>query len=131
MKKTLCFALVALILSSCNYTTYNMNRGELKIAKKDTYNVYYSTITPNGVKAKVSYVDKDGKDHEEKFDGGRWEKLVQLPSKTAVIFKVDTKLPKTTPNSQLITNIKVDNAVVSEQIQTGKDVKYRFAFKLP
>ena len=132
MRKIILFALIAFVISSCAYTTYNMNRGELKIAKKATYAVNYTTIVPNGVPATISYTDKDGSQQKNEFAaGGRWEKAIDMPSGTAIEFHVDVTLPKTDPAGRLVTNVKVDNKIVSEQIQTGKKVKYRFAFKLP
>ncbi|MBD1394875.1 hypothetical protein [Mucilaginibacter glaciei] len=94
-----------------------MNRGELKIAKKATYTVNYTTLIPNGTPAEISYTDKDGAQHTDKYaTGGRWEKVIEMPSGTAIKFHVDVTLPKTEPAGRLVTTIKVDNKVVSEQI---------------
>lgn len=131
MKKILYFFVIALITSSCSYTVYNMNRGELKIAKKDTYKVNYVTNIPPGTTATITYINKNNTTHTEELYKGSLNKTVELPSGSAVKFTVDVKLPQTDPVSKLETFVKVDGEIVSEQIQTGKGVKYRFEFKLP
>ena len=131
MKNAIYLVFVAFILSSCNYTIYDMNKGELKIAKKVSYQVNYVTIVPNNTKAGITYTDKDNKQHTEQHAGGRWEKTIELPSGTSVKFEVKTKLAKTDPPGNLVTTIKVDGETVSEEVQTGKNVTYAFGFKLP
>jgi hypothetical protein len=132
MKNTAAYLIMmALIWSSCSYTVYDMSRGELKIARKASYQVNYVTIAPNDTKVEVTYTDKDSKQHTEQFNGGRWDKTIELPSKQSVVFKVKTKLAKTSPVSNLVTTIRVDGAPVSEEVQTGKNVTYTFGFKLP
>jgi hypothetical protein len=131
MKNTIYLAFITLILSSCNFTIYDMNKGELKISRKASYQVNYVTIAPNDTKVEITYTDKDSKQHTEQFAGGRWDKTVELPSKQSVVFKVKTKLAKTSPVSNLATTIKVDGTPVSEEVQTGKNVTYAFGFKLP
>ena len=131
MKNTVYLAFITFILGSCNITKYDMNKGELKIARKASYQVNYVTIAPNYTKVEVTYTDKDSKQHTEEFNGGRWDKTIELPSKQSVVFKVKTKLAKTVPGSNLVTTIKVDGTPVSEEVQTGKNVTYAFGFKLP
>ena len=131
MKKLLYLTLIALIVSSCSYTVYDMNRGPLKITPKTTYLVEYMTDIPAGTTATITYINKGNVKYIEQKYTGKFDKTIELPSGQNIKFTVDVKLPKTTPASRLSTFIKVDGEIVSEQIQTGKNVKYRFAFKLP
>jgi len=132
MKNIIFLTLLAFVMSSCTYTVYDMNRGELKIPKKATYTVNYTTIIPNGTPAKIAYTDKDGKQQADEYPlGGRWEKVVEVPSGVEVKFHVDVRLPKTEPAGRLVTTIKVNGETVSEETQSGKKVLYRFGFKLP
>jgi hypothetical protein len=131
MKKFLMFCTLALVISSCSYTVYDMNKGELKIAKKDSYLVHYSTTVPSGTSAKIVYTDLDNANVEIDNVSGKWEKSIDLRSGQDVVFKVDVKLPQTTPRPQLVTVITVDGEKVSEETQSGKNANYRFGFKLP
>lgn len=131
MKKFLLFSVVALIVSSCSYTVYDMAKGKLGIAPKATYTVNYHTEIPAGTTATISYTDADNTRHTEKEYKGKLDKTVMLPSGQDVKLTVDVNLPKTNPASQLVTTIKVDDDVVDTKTQTGKKVLYRFEFKLP
>jgi len=131
MKKYLYLFLLAIVTSSCTYTIYDMNRGELKIPHKDSYQVQYMADIPAGTTATITYRGENNVKYIEEAYKGKLDKVFTLPSGQDVKFTVDVKLPKTTPASKLSTFIKVDGEIVSEQIQTGKNVKYRFEFKLP
>lgn len=131
MKKILYLFLLTIIASSCSYTVYDMSRGELKIARKDTYKVEYMADVPAGTTATITYRGENNVKYIEEAYQGKLDKVVTLPSGQNVKFTVDVKLPKTTPASKLTTFVKVDGEIISEQIQTGKNVKYRFEFKLP
>jgi hypothetical protein len=131
MKNLLCFCVLAFIFSGCSYTVYDMNKGELKIAKKASYLVKYTTDIPAGTTAEISYTDLNNTIQKVKDATGKWEKAIELPSGQDIKFRVDVKLPQTNPASKLITSETVDGVVVDEQVQTGKKVMYRFGFKLP
>ena len=131
MKKYLYIFILAIVTSSFHYTIYDMNRGELKIPRKDTYQVEYMADIPAGTTAVITYRGENNVKYIEQSYKGKLDKVVTLPSGQNVKFTVDVKLPKTTPASNLTTFVKVDGEIISEQIQTGKDVKYRFEFKLP
>jgi hypothetical protein len=131
MKKYLYLFIVALIASSCSYTVYDMSRGELKMTKKATYMVNYMTDIPKGTTATITYSDKDNTKHIEKLYSGKLDYTVELPSGKNCDFTVDVKLPQTTPASSLHTYVKVDGEAITDQNQTGKDVQFRFKFKLP
>jgi hypothetical protein len=131
MKKLLYLSLVTLIASSCSYTVYDMNRGDLGVAKKATYMVNYMTDIPTGATATITYSDKDDTKHTEKLYRGKLDYAVELLSGKDCHFTVDVKLPKTTPPSSLHTYVKVDGVTITDQTQTGKNVMFRFGFKLP
>jgi len=131
MKNTIYLCLLTFLVSSCSYTIYDMNKGELKIAKKILYLVKYTTEIPVGTTAKISYTDKGNTIQKIKGATGKWEKSIELPAGQAVKFTVDTKLPQTNPASRLTTSESVDGVLVDEKVQTGKKVMYRFEFKLP
>lgn len=131
MKKYLYLFILAIVTSSCHYTIYDMNRGELKIPRKDTYQVEYMADVPAGTTATITYRGERNVKYIEQSYKGKLDKVVTLPSGQNVKFTIDVKLPKTTPASKLTTFVKVDGEIISEQIQTGKDVKYSFEFKLP
>jgi hypothetical protein len=131
MKKLLYLSLIALFACSCTYTVYDMNRGDLNLPKKATYMVNYMTDIPQGTTATITYSDKDNVKHTEKLYTGKLDYTVELPSGKSCNFTVDVNLPKTTPASSLHTSVKVDGQTITDQTQTGKNVMFRFAFKLP
>jgi hypothetical protein len=131
MKKYIYLFIIAIVASSCSYTVYDMSKGELKIAKKSSYQVEYTSEIPAGTSALISYQDKDNVRHIEEHHMGNFNKIVELPSGQGVKLTIDVKLPKTDPASQLVTTIKVDGEVVDTKTQSGKKVLYRFEFKLP
>ena len=131
MKKHLYLFIIGLIGSGCSYNVYDMNRGDLKIAKKATYMVNYMTDIPKGTTATITYSDKDNTKHIEKLYSGKLDYTVELPSGKSCYFTVDVKLPKTTPPSSLHTYVKVDGETITDQTQTNKEAQFRFAFKLP
>ncbi|GGH20166.1 hypothetical protein [Mucilaginibacter phyllosphaerae] len=131
MKKLIYLLLISVVAAGCSYTTYNMNRGALKIPQKPTYQVEYMADIPAGTAATITYINKGNVKYIEQKYTGKFNKIIELPSGQDVKFTVDVSLPKTTPASRLATFVKVDGEIVSEQIQTGKNVKYRFEFKLP
>jgi hypothetical protein len=131
MKKHLYLFILTIIASSCNYTIYDMNRGDLKITKKTTYMVNYMTDIPAGTTATITYSDKNNTKHIEKLYSGKLDYTVELPSGKHCYFAVDVKLPQTTPASNLHTFVKVDGETITDQTQSGKNVKFRSRFKLP
>ncbi|MBB5397601.1 hypothetical protein [Mucilaginibacter sp. AK015] len=131
MKKHLYLFVIAILAASCSYNVYDMNRGELNLAKKDTYQVEYMTDIPQGTTATISYTDKDNTQHIEKLYTGRLDYTVELPSGKSCYFTVDVELPKTTPTSSLHTFVKVNGETITDQTQTNRNAKFRFAFKLP
>lgn len=131
MKNTIYLCLLAFLLAGCSYTVYDMNKGLLSIPKKDSYLVKYSIDIPAGTTAAISYTDKGNAAQTVKDATGHWEKSVDLPSGQEVMLKIDVKLPKANPASQLITIQTVDGTVVDNKVQTGKNVMYRFGYKLP
>ena len=131
MKNTIYLCVLAFLLASCNYTVYDMNKGLLKISKKDSYLVKYAAEIPAGTAAEISYTDKGNTLQTVKDATGKWEKVVDLSSGQEVMLKIDVKLPQTNPASQLTTVQTVDGVVVDEKVQTGKKVMYRFGYKLP
>ena len=131
MKNTIYLCVLAFLLASCNYTVYDMNKGLLKISKKDSYLVKYAAEVPAGTTAEISYTDKGSVTQIVKGATGKWEKVVDLSSGQEVMLKIDVKLPQTNPASQLTTVQTVDGVVVDEKVQTGKKVMYRFGYKLP
>jgi hypothetical protein len=131
MKNTKYFAVLALLLSGCGYTTYNMNKGNLKLASQSNYSVSYQTNIPQGANATIWYTTKGGTEQKMEHVTGSWTKTVDLPSGQAVLLKINTRLPKADTVNKLNTIIKVNNEIVSQQIQTGTNVRYQFAFQLP
>lgn len=108
-----------------------MNRGELKIAKKDTYQVEYITEIPAGAKAKMYYIGAKNVQYYEEEYIGKFDKTYTIKSGKAIKFTVDAKLPKTTPELSVRTMVKVDGEVVTDQTQSGTNVNFSFQFKLP
>ncbi|MCO5934370.1 hypothetical protein NAF17_02360 [Mucilaginibacter sp. RB4R14] len=90
-----------------------MSKGGLKIAKKSTYQVEYTSEIPDGTTALISYQDKDNVRHVEKHHKGNFNKTVELSSGQGVKFTIDVKLPKTDSATQLVTTIKVDDEVIN------------------
>jgi hypothetical protein len=131
MKKYLYLFVLAIVASSCNYTIYDMGRGQLKIAQKATYMVNYVTDIPQGTTATITYSDKDNVKHTEERYSGKLDYTVEMPSGKKCKFTVDVKLPKTTPKNSLHTYVKVDGETITDETQSGKDVKFRFWFTLP
>jgi hypothetical protein len=131
MKKYLYLFLLAIVTSGCNYTIYDMNRGDLKMAKKDTYQVEYMADIPEGITATITYRGENNVKYIEESHKGKLDKVVTLPSGQKCSFTVDVKLPKTTPKSSLHTFVKVDGETIVEENQSGKNVKFRIGFILP
>jgi hypothetical protein len=125
------FAVFALLLSGCSYTTYNMNKGKLKLTSQSNYPVTYQTIIPQGANATIWYTAVGGTEQKLEHVTGSWAKTVDLPSGQPVLLKINTRLPKADTANKLNTIIKVGNEIVSQQIQTGTNVRYQFAFQLP
>ena len=123
--------IILLSLSSCRLSIYHVNRGNSDIIKKDAYSVTYSTVIPDGVKANIIYIDKEGAKVILKNVTGNWEKSDQYTSGQEMFFKVTLKLRNSTPHQKVSSAVTVDGKVITEQIQTGKNVKFRVAFKLP
>jgi hypothetical protein len=130
LKKYICLPVIAFILSSCSYAIYDMNSGELKVPKKDTYVVNYSTAIPDGAEAKITYTDKD-ESHSLEHVTGKWVKEVILPSGRECALNVDVKVPKQASTKTMITSITVNGQSIAQQTQGGKKVKFHFGFKLP
>lgn len=108
-----------------------MNRGELKIAKKDTYQVQYITDIPAGAKAKMYYIgDKNVQYYEEDYTG-KFDKTFTIKSGKAIKFTVNAKLPKATPEGSIHTIVKVDGETITDQAQSGTNIDFNFQFKLP
>ena len=124
-------SVILLLFSGCRISIYHINRGNDDISKKDVYNVTYSTIIPDGVTAKITYFDKQGAKVKLTNVTGKWEKSDQYASGQDMFFKVTLKLLDTTPQQKVSSAITIDGKIVTEQIQTGKNVKFRVAFKLP
>jgi hypothetical protein len=131
MKKILYLFILAIVSSSCNYTIYDMNRGDLKMAKKATYQVEYMTDVPEGTTATITYRGENNVKYIEQSYKGKLDKVVTLPSGQKCIFTVNVKLPKTTPKSSLHTLVKVDGETIVEENQSGKNVKFSIGFTLP
>ncbi|WP_166727600.1 hypothetical protein [Mucilaginibacter gilvus] len=55
MKNTIYLCVLAFLIAGCNYTVYDMNKGLLKISKKEVYVVKYTTEIPAGTTAEISY----------------------------------------------------------------------------
>ncbi|HEK21701.1 MULTISPECIES: hypothetical protein [unclassified Mucilaginibacter] len=131
MKKLLYLFLVVIAGAGCHKAIYDMNRGELKIAKKDTYQVEYITEIPPGVKAKMYYIGAKNVQYYEEEYTGKFDKTYTIKSGKEIKFTIDAKLPKTKPEGSIHTMVKVDGEVVTDQTQSGTDINFRFQFKLP
>lgn len=131
MKKYLYLFIFVIVASSCNYTIYDMGRGELKMAKKATYQVEYMTDVPEGTTATITYRGENNVKYIEESHKGKLDKVITIPSGQKCEFTVDVKLPKTTPASSLHTYVKVDGETITEENQSGRNVKFRFWFTLP
>ncbi|MBL4678927.1 MAG: hypothetical protein JKY70_22450 [Mucilaginibacter sp.] len=131
MKKLLYLIVITILASGCHKTIYNMNRGELKIAKKDTYQVEYITEIPAGTKAKMYYIGEKNVQYFEEDYTGKFHKTYTIISGKAIKFNIDVKLPKTKPEGGIHTIVKVDGEAITDQTQSGTDIDFRFQFKLP
>lgn len=131
MKNIKYFAVFALLLSGCGYTTYNMNKGKLKLTSQRNYPVSYQTNIPQGGNATIWYTAEGGTEQKLEHVTGSWTKTVDLPSGQPVLLKINAKLPNADTANRLNTNIKVNDEIVSQQTQTGTNVRYQFAFQLP
>ena len=123
--------IVLFFLSSCNLSIYHVNAGTDSITRKDVYSVTYSTAVPDGTTAVITYLNSEGESVKIANVTGKWENNSQYRSGQDMFFKVVTKLPDSFPQKKLATAIAVDGKVFAEQIQTGKNVKFRVKFKLP
>jgi hypothetical protein len=131
MKKISYLLLFALIASSCTHNVYDMNVGTAKIAKNASYRVEYIADIPAGTTANISYTDKNNATHNEKLYKGKLDDTIDLPSGSEVEFAVDVKLATTGRAGKVITAIKVDGETINSQTQSGKNIEYRFKFRLP
>ena len=131
MKKLLYLFFIAIATSGCHKAIYDMNRGELKIAKKSTYQVEYITEIPSNATAEMTYIGADKTDYIEKLFTGKLHRTFTIKSGRTVRFTIDSKLPKTTPEGSVHTIVKVDGEPVTDQTQSGTIINFRFEFKLP
>lgn len=136
MKKYLSLLLCVLALSSCSI--YSVNKGTLKTPRKDTYQVTYQADLGEGMIARISYIDANGKKTKLKEISGKWEQTVTLGSGANVNLKVVGKGKDLSTNPKIkgkyasaSFKIKVDGEVASEYILSNKKVNYNVGFVLP
>jgi hypothetical protein len=125
------FLVTLFFLGSCNLSIYQVRKGSGDLSKKEFYTVTYFTEIPDGATAKITYINKEGAKLMLKNIAGKWEKSDQYQSGQEMLFKVTLKLPDSKPQRKLSTAITIDGKVFAEQVQTGKNVKFRVVFKLP
>ncbi|RFZ90616.1 hypothetical protein D0C36_16755 [Mucilaginibacter conchicola] len=131
MKKLLYLLAIVLFATGCSKTIYHMNRGELRIPKKDTYQVQYITEVAPGGKAKMYYIGADNVQYFEESLTGKFDKTFTIKSGKELKVTIDAKLPKRALKSTLHTIVKVDGEAITDQTQAGENVAFRFWFKLP
>lgn len=126
LKSIVFLAFIIILLSSCSYGTYELNKGPLDIEAKANYTVTYKVTAPNN--ATISFTDESGEQKMVENVSGEWEKTVQIKAGQKVVFNVDAK----GENKGLQqTAVFVDQKLVSEMSKTGKVSHYRLSFVLP
>ena len=131
IKKAVACAVFMLLITSCSYSVYHVNKGSTGIKKKDSYLVTYSAIIPDDTFAKITYISNDNSKVVLKHVTGKWEQSARFKTGQEMLFSVNVKLPKATPAKKLSSAITVDNEVFAEHILTGKNANFHVAFKLP
>ena len=131
LHRVLVCSVLILFFSGCNVSIYHVRKESGDISKKDFYTVTYSTVIPDGTRAKITYLNKEGAEIVVKNVIGKWEKSDQYPSGQEMLFIVTSKLPDTKPRQQIYSAIMVDGKIFAEQSQAGKNVRFRVAYKLP
>lgn len=124
-------ALLIILMSGCNYSIYQVNKGNGGIDKKESYQVIYRTAIPDHTDAKITYISNGNSKVVLNHVTGQWEKSAEYKSGEEMLFKIDVKLPAAVPHKKLSTSITINGKVFSEYIQTGKNIRYRVKFKLP
>lgn len=128
MRKIIYLLLLMALMTSCNYQMYYVKQDASGVPKKESYQVKYKTDISVGEHAKIAYTDSNGKKQVLKNVSGSWAQSANLKTGSDVMFKVHVKqkMQKT-----LVSSITVGDTVLADQTQTGKNILFRSAFKLP
>lgn len=126
MKKIIGFLLLMLGVSSCSMSVYMVNKGQLKLAQRENYQVTYQVDLPAPLKGTISYTDVNGAT-KLKDVTGIWQEHVQLQKGSKVNFKLDAKGEKATGTCK----IWVDDQVIVQHILTNRKLKFNVNFILP
>lgn len=130
MKNFFAFIVTLVVFSSCSSITSLsvLNGGKLDIPKKDSYNVIYKANFSEGLTAKISYTDAQGKLVELSGVTGAWEKRVVANSGTKI--KIST-IASSSYKAKANFNVSVDGKSVSSYEFNGKKVNYGYTVELP
>lgn len=121
--------LTFLVFSSCSYSTYNMNKGALKIEQTKTYNVRYLLYIPQQSIANVSFTSENGTQKTLEGISGTWENTVVLKSGQKVFLSLKS-FGKKNKEKQIAT-IFVNQKVVSTKTTQATNASYGLTFILP
>lgn len=131
LRKLIAAVFTLCLFGSCNYSLYQVNKGNASIKKNESYHVIYTGIVPEGAAAKITYIDAGQSKITLNHISGKWVYDAVFKPEQEMLFKIDVRLPASTPRKKLSTSIVVNGEVFSEYIQTGRNVRYRVKFKLP
>lgn len=129
MKNLILILSTIILLSSCSTITkiYSMSAGKIYIPQQKNYLVVYEASFGTRLTADISYTNADGKLIKLKSIVGDWKQTVTLKSGTQVEMRTLAKGGKTDATYKITVNGKA----VSEQVLTGKRIRYDYSFDLP
>ena len=130
MKNFTAFIVLLVAFSSCSSITSLsiLNGGKLDVPKKASYNVIYKANFSEGLSAKISYTDAQGKLIELRDITGAWEKQVIANSGAKV--KIRT-IASSSYKAKANFDVSVDGKSISSYDFDGKRVNYGYTVELP
>jgi len=130
MKNFIGLFVILIAFSNCSSITSLsiLNGGKLNVPKKDSYHIIYKANFSQGLTAKISYLDAQGKLIELKDVTGTWEK--QLIAGSGAKIKINT-IASSSSKANANFDVSVDGKSVSSYQFNGKKVNYGYTVELP